>query len=139
MSKKEEASSQNNTQLSDKDLLAELSSLNGTVKELVEKNIKWSQVLYKQNKKMSRRLTFMAVGSYVRLLIILAPIILGIIYLPRLIDEVQQKYAPFLGPKSEATQGLPGGVGPINEIMRQLQSGQIDPDVIEKFIKNLTQ
>lgn len=139
MSKKEETTPQDTTQLSDKDLLAELSSLNGTVKELVEKNIKWSQVLYKQNKKMSRRLTFMAVGSYIRLFIILAPIVLGIIYLPRLIDEVQEKYAPFLGPKSEATQGLPGGVGPLNDIMRQLQSGQIDPKMIEKFIRNFSE
>ena len=43
------------------------------LKSLVEKNIKWSQVIYNQNKKIKRRLTLMVLGSYLRFLLIIAP------------------------------------------------------------------
>lgn len=62
------------------------------LKELIEKNIKWSQVIYEQNKKIKRRLTLMVFGNYLRLIIILTPIIFGIIYLPPLIQKLFENY-----------------------------------------------
>ena len=73
------------------------------LKELVEKNIKWSQVIYNQNKKIKHRLTMMVIGNYVRLLLILAPIILGIIFLPALFDQYMSYFSTLLGGESGMT------------------------------------
>src|SRR3989344_3083338 len=59
-----------------------------SVQSLIEKNIKWCQVIYEQNRKIKRRLTMMVVGNYLRLFLIIAPIVLAIIYLPPLIEKL---------------------------------------------------
>lgn len=66
------------------------------LKKLIEKNIKWSQVIYNQNKKIKHRITMMVVGSYIRLFLILVPIIIGLIYLPDFIDAYFSKYSGIL-------------------------------------------
>jgi len=88
------------------------------LKELIEKNIKWSQVIYEQNRKVKRRLTWMVVGSYLRLAIIVIPIILAIIFLPPLFEQLWGQYSGILG-------GLGGSTNPINEIFSQISGDQI--------------
>lgn len=61
-----------------------------SMKELIEKNIKWSQVIYAQNKRINKRLTMMVLGSYLRFFLIITPLILGLIYLPPLIRDFLQ-------------------------------------------------
>ncbi len=51
------------------------------LRELLEKNIKWSQVIYHQNRKIQRRLTWMTIGSYLRLFLILLPLIVGVFFI----------------------------------------------------------
>ncbi|MFA5211367.1 MAG: hypothetical protein WC414_02585 [Patescibacteria group bacterium] len=63
------------------------------LKKLIEKNIKWSQVIYNQNKKIKHRITLMVVGNYVRLFLIFVPIVIGIIYLPDFIENYLDKYS----------------------------------------------
>lgn len=53
----------------------------------VRKLMAWSQLIHEQNKAIKRRLTWMAVGSYIRLALILAPLILAAIYVPPLIRQ----------------------------------------------------
>lgn len=62
---------------------------------LIEKNIKWSQLIYHQNKKIQRRLTFLVIGNYLRLLLVFIPIIIGILYL-----------LPFFGKEAESSADL---------------------------------
>ncbi len=64
---------------------------------LIEKNIKWSQVIYNQNRKIQRRLSWIVFGSYLRLFLILIPVILGIIYLPPLISDFWAQYGSAVG------------------------------------------
>lgn len=66
------------------------------LKELIEKNIKWSQVVYYQNKAIKRRLTLMTIANYLRLLILIAPIALGIIFLPPFIIEMRQQFEQYM-------------------------------------------
>jgi len=84
-----------------------------SLKELIEKNIKWSQVLYHQNKAINRRITFMAIGGYIRLALILIPIILGLIYLPPIINEMLDKYR-FIWESSA------NGQFPVGDFLQQL-------------------
>ncbi|HLD60524.1 MAG TPA: hypothetical protein VJA27_00070 [Patescibacteria group bacterium] len=64
------------------------------LKELLEKNLKWSQIIYEQNRKINHKLLWAAIASWLRFLIIAVPLILAILYLPRLIKEFQ---CSFLG------------------------------------------
>ncbi|MFA6427642.1 MAG: hypothetical protein WCW16_04350 [Candidatus Magasanikbacteria bacterium] len=66
------------------------------LKELIEKNIKWSQVIYNQNKKIKHRLTLLVLGNYFRLLLILVPLILAIVYLPPYIEDLWKQYEPLI-------------------------------------------
>lgn len=76
---------------------------------LIKKNIQWSEVLYQQNKKIERRLFWMAVGSYLRLAIILIPLVLGAIYLPPIIRQLLSQYDALL----EVTTSLQQPVGTV--------------------------
>jgi hypothetical protein len=62
----------------------------GTVRELLEKNLKWSQILYEQNRRLNRKLLWLAISGWLRLFIILVPILFALLYLPPII----KKYTP---------------------------------------------
>lgn len=79
------------------------------LKDLIEKNIKWSQVIYTQNKAIKHRLTIMALLNYIKLALILTPIILGIIYLPPLMADLLEKYSSLIN----------GGSG-LGEVLKEL-------------------
>ena len=65
--------------------------------ELLEKNLKWSQLIFEQNKKIQRSLTWMLIGSYLKLLIVVIPLIIAAIYLPPLLGNVFSQYQAILG------------------------------------------
>lgn len=88
------------------------------LKELVEKNIKWSQVIYEQNKKIKHRMTLMVIGSYLRLAIILIPIVIAFIYLPPLLKDVVSQYQNILG-------GVSGAPAELNDLLGQVSSNQL--------------
>ncbi len=52
-----------------------------TIEELLEKNLKWSQIIYEQNRKIQHKLLWLAIGSWVRVLVIAVPLVLGTLYL----------------------------------------------------------
>lgn len=56
----------------------------------VRKLMAWSQIIHQQNKAIKRRLTWMAINSYIRLVLWLAPLILLAIYVPRWINEFRE-------------------------------------------------
>lgn len=85
-------------QLSPKELMLELKhNPPNDTKELLAKNLLLSELIFEQNQRLQHRLTLMVIGNYVRLTIILTPIILGIIYLPPLVKDVWKDYGHLLG------------------------------------------
>jgi len=75
------------------------------LKDLIEKNIKWTQVVYEQNRQIKHRLTMIALGSWLRLLIILVPIVLAFIYLPPILRPIIEHYSGLL----DSINGVKGG------------------------------
>ncbi len=69
----------------------------GVLKELIEKNLKWSQIIYEQNRKINSKLMWMAIASWVKLALILVPLILAIFFLPPLLKGVLSQYGELLG------------------------------------------
>ena len=100
-----------------------------TLKDLVEKNIKWSQVIYEQNRGIKRRLTWMVIGSYLRLLMIVVPLILAFIYLPPLLKDLFAQYSGLLGGLQGASKGGQLDVGSL--------LNQVSPDQIQQIMKTL--
>lgn len=67
------------------------------IKTLLEKNLKMSEIIFEQNKKIKNRLTMMIVGNYVKLLLVIIPLIIAFIYLPPLLAPVLSQYNELLG------------------------------------------
>ncbi len=74
------------------------------LKELIEKNLKWSQIIYEQNRKLNSKLLWMAVSSWLKIFIILIPLIAAGIFLPPLFKGVWSQYGDLLGTTSNNGQ-----------------------------------
>jgi len=69
----------------------------GDIRELMEKNLKWSQIIYEQNRKINNRLLWSAIASWIRLFVIAVPLILALWFLPPFIRDAQTIYRNFFG------------------------------------------
>lgn len=68
-----------------------------SLEDLVRKNLKWSQIIYEQNRKINNKLLWSAVASWIHVLIIVIPLILALLYLPPLLKNVWSQYSNLLG------------------------------------------
>lgn len=66
------------------------------LRDLMVKNLKWSQIIYEQNRKINRKLTWAAIASWLRVLIIVVPILLALWFLPPLIKQYYGMYGSLL-------------------------------------------
>ena len=67
------------------------------LKELTEKNIKLSEDILSLSKKINSFVIWQRIFGVIKILIIIVPIILGVIYLPALLDGVLDTYKELLG------------------------------------------
>lgn len=102
------------------------------LRELMEKNLKWSQIIYEQNRKINRKLAVAAVAGWLRLLIIVAPIVLALWYLPTLIDKFQTTVAGFTGGAVTAT-GKPSYS--LEQLMQLLPLGEAEKAQLKTLLK----
>ncbi len=66
------------------------------LRELLEKNLKWSQIIYEQNRRINSKLFWQALAGWIRLFIIVVPIILAVIFLPPILSDVWKQYQNIL-------------------------------------------
>ncbi|OGY44949.1 MAG: hypothetical protein A3J62_02580 [Candidatus Buchananbacteria bacterium RIFCSPHIGHO2_02_FULL_38_8] len=66
------------------------------LQKLLQENLKVSKELHEMTKKIKRWVTMQRVWGVVKILIILIPIILGVIYLPPLLQKVLEPYQELL-------------------------------------------
>ena len=78
------------------------------LRELLEKNLKWSQIIYEQNRRINRKLFWAAFANWLKLFLIAIPLILSIIFLPPLIKQYMSSYKDLLpgGGGSSASSSL---------------------------------
>ena len=77
------------------------------IRELVEKNIKLSEEVLELSKKINGFVIWQRIFGVIKILIIIVPIILGVIYLPSLLDGVLDTYKELLGIGDTVNSGLP--------------------------------
>jgi hypothetical protein len=94
--------------------------------ELIEKNIKWTQVVYEQNKQIKHRLTLMVLGGYIKLALIVVPIILALIFLPPLFRQWFGQYSELLNGLGDVSgKNMNLGQDSIQNILKTVSPSQI--------------
>lgn len=76
------------------------------LKELMEKNLKWSQIIYEQNRKINNKMMWAAVASWFRMLVIFVPLVLVVWFLApqaKNIYSLYQQLLNFQTPKNITT------------------------------------
>ncbi|HSR89499.1 MAG TPA: hypothetical protein VLK22_03880 [Candidatus Udaeobacter sp.] len=66
------------------------------LKELMEKNLKWSQIIYEQNRKINNKLLWSAIADWLRLLVLVVPIVLAFLFLPPWLKGFWSRYGDLL-------------------------------------------
>ena len=90
-----------------------------SVESLLEDQKKLLDTVIEQNKKIQHRLTMMTVGGYLRLAIVVLPLIIGVLYLPILMKQITSQIGPSLGLPAGVGQASGGGGLPLDS--KQLQ------------------
>ena len=97
------------------------------LQKLLQENLKISRELYQMTKKIKRWVTTQRIWGVLKILIIIIPIVLGIVYLPPLvkkgIEPLQEVYQEFLG----FTQGAEDQGAIIQQITNQLKGDETRP------------
>jgi len=76
------------------------------LRELLEKNLKWSQIIYEQNRKINSKLFWYAFAGWIRVFIIIVPLVLAAIYLPPYVSQIWGQYQNLLGQTNILSNGV---------------------------------
>ena len=98
------------------------------IKKLLKENLKLNQEIYKMVKGIKSFLFWQRIWGVIKILIIVAPIIIGIIYLPPLFKQVMGQYQSLLGVgQGDLNLGnLLGGEGlDVNSLLDDYRAGKI--------------
>jgi hypothetical protein len=111
------------------------------IKKLLEKNLKLAEKLQKDIKYIKRYVITSQILGVLKILIIVVPIVLGIIYLPPLIREMMEPYKQLFGgnPMEMLIEGDTGNLNLDNINPDSLNLDNIDldqlPPEVRKFLK----
>ena len=70
------------------------------LRELMEKNLKWSQIIYEQNRRINSKLFWTAFASWFKIIIFAATLAVGIFYLSPFVKQSIQLYNSIVGKQS---------------------------------------
>lgn len=104
-----------------------------TLEDLVKKNLKWSQIIYEQNRKINNKLLWSAIAEWLRLLIIVIPIILALLYLPPLLKNIWSQYSDLLG--NGATQNSGSNQNTIDNFIKLFNLDPAKQEQLKSLLK----
>ncbi len=78
------------------------------IKKLLEKNLEYSQEIYRQTKYIKNYVFWAQIASVIKILLIVVPIIIGIIYLPPILKDLFSQYQNALGLEAGTTNPIQG-------------------------------
>ncbi|MFA6547779.1 MAG: hypothetical protein WCT11_02400 [Candidatus Magasanikbacteria bacterium] len=106
-----------------------------TIKELLEKNLKWSQIIYEQNRKINNKLMWSAIANWFRILIIVIPLVLAIWFLPPLIKDLQNTYGGLLGGKTTTDTNNTNNSNSIDQLLKILPLDPAKQEQLKVLLK----
>jgi len=99
------------------------------LRSLIEKNLKWSQLIFEQNKKIKRWMMWTTISSYVRIFLFVLPLIAAIIFLPPLIKPLLDQYSSVLSGVNSVNNATNMNT---NDLINQIKSGKFNLDSLVK-------
>lgn len=103
------------------------------LRDLMEKNLKWSQILYEQNRKINRKLFWYSFASWIRTIFIVIPILLALWFLPAAYQQVKIQYAPLFN-KLGAAQSVSRTTN-LEEILKVLPLSDVERERLKNILK----
>ena len=97
------------------------------IKEILKENLKLTKETHEMVKKIRSFVVWQQIFGVIKILLIVVPIILGIIYLPTLLESALAPYKDLLGTGQEAKDNIIKGLN--------LDDKKIPAGVIDKFLK----
>lgn len=88
-----------------------------SLEDLIKKNLKWSQIIYEQNRKINSKLLWSAIASWLYFIILIVPIILGLLFLPPLLSGVFSQYGELLNEGNSVSTSSPSAVDSLLKIL----------------------
>lgn len=104
------------------------------LRELLEKNLKWSQIIYEQNRKINSKLFWTAVSNWIRILLIVIPLILAVIFLPPLLKKALSGYSELLGGVTGTSEKKINS-STIEQFLKMLPLNSIQEEQIKAMLK----
>jgi hypothetical protein len=106
------------------------------LEEKLDKQFALSEKIFEQNRKIRRRLTMFVVASYLKLALILIPLILAAIFLPPLIKPVIEQYQSVVDLSSTVSGSkTSGGKTPVDASLVQQALNNLSADQIKEISK----
>jgi len=106
------------------------------LRELLEKNLKWSQIIYEQNRKINRKLFWYDLSGWLRLIIILVPLALAVIFLPPILQNFWQKYGSvFQNPSNISNSAGVSGQSAIDQLLKLLPVNPAQQEQLKQILK----
>ncbi len=106
------------------------------IKELLEKNLKWSQIIYEQNRRINRKLVWAAVASWFRLFLILIPLLLALWFLPPYIRQIAESYSSLFNfsPETNSSNTAPNTES-VESLLKVLPLSEVQKEQIRAMMK----
>lgn len=109
------------------------------LKALVARNLRETEEVKAAVKKIQRYIFWQQIFGWIKLVIIVVPIVLAVIYAMPLFRQAMSAYQGLMG-KVDAIKGVNGGPASIIKIFEELEksglkSGTLNEQEIEKFLK----
>jgi len=105
------------------------------LQKLVEKNLKWSQIIYEQNRKINSKLFWMSVFGWIKALIIIIPIVLAILFLPPLVTGWVERYNGILGNTAITGAGLNASTTQLDKLLQLLPLDTAQKEQLKAMLK----
>ena len=103
------------------------------IKKLLEKNLTLTEEIHKMVKSIKRYMFWQNIWSFLKILVIVVPIVIGIIYLPPLLKGVFQQYQSLLGGGDGLNLESLGNSGLLESLMKGSGGTKIPVD-LEKYL-----
>jgi hypothetical protein len=100
------------------------------IKKLLEKNLELTEEIHKIVKSVKKYMLWQNIFSFLKILIIVVPIVIGIIYLPPLLKDVFQQYQSLLSGEGGLNLGSGGNL--LESLLKG--SGGTVPAELQKYL-----
>ena len=108
------------------------------LRELLEKNLKWSQIIYEQTRKINSKLFWKSVSGWAMFfLLVVLPTAFSIWYLPTLMRTLQSRYQPILSMIGAGGKTTPAGaLGSTEDILKLLPISEDQKALLKTMLQD---